>query len=247
MRVLILDNSLEPDLYGPVLHWGRHLPRGTALEAFRTVDRELPDDLSSYTHAIVTGSEASINWDDDWIADATACVRRLVHEGVPLLGSCFGHQMAVRAVSGKAHVRPSPTPEFGWVELEWGEGPRASDPIAGALPSPAHVYAAHFDEVHDLPDEWQTLARTPGCPHAVIRWRRGPVWGFQHHPEIEPHEGRALYDEFLVRMATRRPVLEASFSSQVRDSMLTPALVRAFLGVRRTGDVRRARPGPARS
>jgi GMP synthase-like glutamine amidotransferase len=233
VRVLILDNSLEPGLYGPVEHWSRHFPPGTDVRVFRAVDGDGPDDSSSYTHAIVTGSEASINGDERWILDATACVRRLALAGIPILASCFGHQMIVRALSGKSHVRSSATPEFGWVEIAWNEPGRTDDPVARALPSPAFSYSAHFDEVFDLPPDWVTLATTPRCPHAVIRWRDGPVWGFQHHPEIQPAEGRALYDEFLVRMGARRIIMESAFLPQVRDSFLTADLVGAFLAVSR--------------
>lgn len=230
IRLLVLDNSLDPDLYGPVHQWTRHLPAGAAFEAFRTVDGALPAAVEGYTHCIVTGSEASINGDDGWIVDACDVVRRVAGEGLPILASCFGHQMAVRALSGKRYVRASPTPEFGWVEVAWDAAARDGDPVARALPSPAFVYSAHFDEVFDLPDDWQTLAATPRCPHAVIRWRRGPLWGFQHHPEIEPAEGRALYDGFLPRLdERRRALMESALLPEVRDSMLTPALVRAFL------------------
>ena len=229
-RLLILDHSLEPELYGPVHHWARHVPAGTDVDAFRTVDGELPGDVRAYTHAIVTGSEASINGDDRWIVDACECVRTLADAGVPMLASCFGHQMVVRALSGKGHVRATATPEFGWVELAWDAAERAKDPIAAALPSPAFVYASHFDEVCDLPAEWITLATTPRCAHAAIKWARGPVWGFQHHPEIEPLEGQALYDGFLARVDDgRRALMRSAFFPEVRDSLLTPALVRAFL------------------
>ncbi len=230
VRLLILDNSLEPDVYGPVFHWTRHLPPGATFQAFRTADGELPDGVSGYSHAIVTGSEATINADDPWIGAAGECVRVLAGEGVPILASCFGHQLAVRALSGREFVRATPTPEFGWVEIAWNEALRACDPIAAALPSPAFVYASHLDEVHAPPPEWITLATTPRCAHAVIRWSRGPVWGFQHHPEIEPAEGRALYDAFLTRVDDRRRArMQQAFFPGVRDSFLTPALVRAFL------------------
>jgi GMP synthase (glutamine-hydrolysing) len=234
IRLLILDNSVDPDLYGPVHQWARHLPPGTAVDAFRTVEGALPAEVAGYTHCIVTGSEASINGDAAWIEGAGEVLRDAVGEGIPVLTSCFGHQLAVRALSGRRHVRASPTPEFGWVEVAWDRAAQAGDPVASALPSPALCYSAHFDEVFDLPPDWATLASTPRCPHAVIRWRRGPVWGFQHHPEIEPPEGRALYDAFVQRVDDRRrAVMEAAFCPEVRDSMLTPALVRAFLAVPR--------------
>jgi putative transcriptional regulator len=53
-----------------------------------------------YSHAILTGSEASILADTEWIVRTCDLTRALDARGVKLLGSCFGHQMLGRALSG---------------------------------------------------------------------------------------------------------------------------------------------------
>lgn len=230
-RVLILDNSLDPDLYRPVEHWRRDL--GCDLVAVRLPAGERPETLEGFTHALVTGSEATITGDDDWIEAGCDAIRDLAGRGVPILGSCFGHQQVVRALAGKAHVRRSPSPEFGWIRLDRAPA-GADDPLARVLPDPAWVYAAHFDEVWPLPPDWTVLAASERCAHAVVRWNRGPVWGFQHHPEIRVDEGRTLYREFQDRLPDRRDLMQACHCPTERDSQVTAAVLRAFLGVSRS-------------
>jgi GMP synthase (glutamine-hydrolysing) len=227
-NVLILDNSVDPGLYRPVEHWGRTL--GCDLHSVRYPAGERPASLDPFTHVIVTGSEASITADDPWIEAGCRTIRELARRGVPILASCFGHQQIVRALSGREFVRRSPTPEFGWVRLVPGPA-AADDPLASALPCPTWVYAAHFDEVHPLPDGWDVLAASDRCPHAVIRLRGAPVWGFQHHPEIEAREGQRLFDEFVKRLPDRRETMLDGFRDVPRDSCVTPGVVARFLAL----------------
>jgi GMP synthase-like glutamine amidotransferase len=147
---------------------------------------------------------------------------------VKLLGSCFGHQMLARALSGPAFVRRTPTPEFGWIEVRTIGG-GAGDPLTGALPDRCHVYASHFDEVWPLPPEWEIVAETADCPCAVVRRASGGAWGIQPHPEIGIGEGLALQASYLETMPERRGVLEAAWHADPRDDGITPALVKGFL------------------
>ena len=228
-RLLIVDLSVNPAVYRPVEHWRPHAEAlGVRVDVCRPPDGNAPADLAPYSYAILTGSEASILADTAWIVRACDLTRELDARGVKLLGSCFGHQMLGRALSGPAFVRRTPTPEFGWVEVR-KTGGGAEDPLTAALPDRCHVYTSHFDEVFPLPPGWECVAETADCAHAVVRRASGGAWGIQPHPEIGLDEGLALQASYLETMPERRKVLEAGWHAALRDDRIAAALVRGFL------------------
>ena len=229
-RLLIVDLSVDPAVYRPVDHWRPHVQAvGVPMDVCRPLDGDLPSALAAYSHAILTGSEASIIADTDWIARACELTRSLHDRGVRLLGSCFGHQMLARSLSGRDAVRRTPAPEFGWVALR--KLPDVSgDPVVDALPERCHVYTSHFDEVFPLPSGWEGVADTEDCPCAVIRRQGGGAWGIQPHPEIGVDEGLALQASYLQTMPGHRDVLTARWHGEPRDDRIAGAIVRAFLG-----------------
>jgi GMP synthase (glutamine-hydrolysing) len=229
LRLLIVDLSVNPAVYRPVAHWRPHVDAlGVPMDVCRPPDGAWPADLAPYSHAILTGSEASILDDTDWIVQACDLTRALAEQRVKLLGSCFGHQMLVRSLSGRDFVRRTPTPEFGWVEVRRAGG-LSGDPLVDALPERCHVYASHFDEVFPLPPGWECVAETDRCACAVIRHDGGRAWGIQPHPEIDVNEGRALQASYLQTMPERREVLEAAWHATPRDDRIAAALVEGFL------------------
>ncbi len=226
-RLLIIDNSLDSSIYSPVGHWTRYA--NCDFDAVMPPMGEFPHRLDNYSHVIITGSESSILNDDEWILAECELVREMAALEMPILASCFGQQLAVRALSGKEFVQATETPEFGWVDtfLTAPDGQR--DTVMGELPSLFSVFTSHFDEVSPLPSDWTRMAWSEDCANAAIRWKEGPVWGIQHHPEINYEDGRRL----LKAMPTLRPEKKALFRKFLhpsrRDSEVTAALVEAFL------------------
>ena len=227
MRILIVDNSLDPAIYRPLNHWWPYLD-GT-VDVYRPPAGHFPPIPLAYTHVIITGSEASITQDDDWIVDECELVQILAKGKIPVLASCFGHQMVVRALSGKKFVHKTPTPEFGWVRVELDEFDGKDDPVFGALPEEFHVYSSHFDEVEPLPEGWDVLGKSARCENAMIKWRDSPIWGIQHHPEIGFDDGERLIAAMMERKPDQRELVMAGFEAQKRDDRVTGILVRAFL------------------
>jgi GMP synthase-like glutamine amidotransferase len=228
-RLLIVDLSVNPADYRPVDHWRPHVEAcGVPTDVCRPPDGDVPGTLAPYSHAILTGSEASILADAEWIVRACELTRALDARQVNLLGSCFGHQMLARALSGPAFVRRTPTPEFGWVEVRKSPG-GARDPLVDAFPDRCHVYTSHFDEVFPVPPGWERVADTADCPNAVVRRMAGRAWGIQPHPEINIGEGHALQACYLATMPAHRKVLEGGWHSEPRDDRITAALVAGFL------------------
>ena len=223
-RVLILDGSIYPDIYRPADEW-RALLGGVPADAVHLPSGELVPDLAPYTHIIVTGSEASINRPESWFDVEVDAVRRAFELGKPMLGSCFGHQMLARALSGPEYTAVSPTPEVGWIDVEVIE----EDELLDGLRSPLHMFASHFDEVTSPPAPWRVLAQSTGCAVQVMRYADRPVWGIQAHPEIPPQNARRLMEGILTRAPQMAPFIRPALSQPPRDDGIAEEIVRRFL------------------
>lgn len=228
-RVLIVDNSLDPSIYRPITHWGRHLD--CKFETVSPPTGAFPAELKPFSHVILTGSEASILDDEAWIVRECELVRDIAEAGIPLLASCFAHQLIVLALSGKRFVRCAVRPEFGWLEALQESPAGKGDPVFGALPQSFSMFSAHFDEVFPLPRDWQRLAFSIDCANAAIKWKKGPIWGIQHHPEINFHDGEILLTAIPERMPGRRRIFERNLYPDHRDSGVIDDIVKAFLAV----------------
>ena len=138
---------------------------------------------------IVTGAPESVYDPLPWIETASAYIRDLIEEEIPLLGVCFGHQLVARAMGGR--VAPNPRGwEIGTTILQLTPAGRR-DPLLGRLPVPCVVQVSHRDSVVDIPDGWVSLASTAIEPHHAFRV--GPAsWTLQFHPEVDEPEVRAL-------------------------------------------------------
>jgi GMP synthase-like glutamine amidotransferase len=223
-KVAIVDNSIDPEVYKPVEHWITFL--GAPWESFRAPDGELPDLARGYTHVILTGSEASIVERDAWVDREIQFVREVLENDIPVLGSCYGHQLLALALRGPAHVRRCPQPEIGWLPVTI----TATNPLFGNRTTAlAYAFLSHFDEVRDLDDHFKILASSPGCPIQAFQLRGRPAWGIQFHPEI----GIAAAREFLtslIRLGHPSAALfEEALRQRPRDSGLIRSIVRHFL------------------
>lgn len=226
-RLLIIDNSIDSNIYSPVGHWTRHAD--CDFDAVMPPMGEFPHRLDSYSHVIITGSEASINEDEEWILAECDLVREMAALEMPILASCFGQQLVVRALSGKENVGPAETPEFGWVDvfLTMPDGQR--DTVFCEVPPLFAVFSSHFDEVLTLPDDWSRLAWSEDCANAAIKWNEGPVWGLQHHPEINAEDAQRLLKALPTLRPDKKDVIRRFLKPSRRDSEITAALVQSFL------------------
>jgi GMP synthase (glutamine-hydrolysing) len=112
--------------------------------------------------------------------------------GIPILGICYGMQLACRALGSE--VSPASSREFGHTVCRVvGE-----DPLVAGLPPSMTVWMSHGDQVHNLSSHFQPLAATDTCPNAAIRHLTRPVYGLQFHPEVSHTDhGATLIGNFV--------------------------------------------------
>jgi GMP synthase (glutamine-hydrolysing) len=123
---------------------------------------------------------------------APTCDPRLFEIGVPVLGICYGMQLAAELLGGQVHGAPAR--EYGRMRLDI----RDRSGLLSGLPEHTSVWMSHGDQVQSLGEQFIPLASTPTCPFAAVRHRSLPFHGVQFHPEVThtPH-GRELLRNFL--------------------------------------------------
>jgi len=223
IKVAVLDNSLDPDVYKPVLHWSRWLTEGWT--SFRAPEGRFPKLGDGFTHLILTGSEASILDREEWVDAEVDLVRKALDQRVPILGSCYGHQLLALAIGGPAYVRRCEEPEIGWLPLRILE----DTPLLGAAGT-AYAFTLHFDEVVDPGGLFKVLAETLLCRIQAFQYGERPVWGIQAHPEIGVEDGRDLLEAEFVRAYKGAEMIKRALRSVPRDTELIRSIVPAFLG-----------------
>jgi len=184
-RVLIVSNAVHRLLFRPQWHWMPHL-KGVETRVVNLPSNPPLPDLGAFTHVIFTGSEASVLQPRSWFHQEAQLIRDAVARGIPVLGSCFGHQMLVYALSGTDFLRRCRSPEIGWADVQI----LRPDPLLDGLPNPWRTFVYHFDEVVAPPSPWLCLGRTEHCATHVLRYGEHPVWGLQAHPEISSRKAK---------------------------------------------------------
>jgi GMP synthase (glutamine-hydrolysing) len=136
---------------------------------------------------IFSGGPASV-----YAPGAPRCDPRLFDLDIPVLGICYGMQLACHLLGGK--VLPAASREFGPATCRVQD---ANGLFAG-VPSETVVWMSHGDQVQMVQGDFVPLAATDTCPMAATRHRTRPVYGLQFHPEVShTPEGTRILRNFL--------------------------------------------------
>ncbi len=132
----------------------------------------------------IGGSGAySVAQDYPWMPGLLDFTRRAVESGLPVFGSCWGHQLIARALGGTV-VHDPERAELGCFEVELNEAGRA-DPLFAAFPARFRANQGHHDRVAALPSGVVSLAHSATQPHQALRVDGLPVYGTQFHSELD--------------------------------------------------------------
>ena len=222
VKVAIIDNSINPSIYTPVAHWAAFLEG--EWQAFTAREHHFPNWDEEFTHLILTGSEASILERERWVHEEIELTLEAVERKLPVLGSCWGHQLLAIALAGPAHVQRSDYPEIGWIPIEITEeytllGKKGQE----------FVFSSHFDEVVDLGDDFLVFASNEKCPVHAFQWMENPVWGIQSHPEMSIQDAQHYLRENVASNHESHALYRRALDSTPRDTEMIHAVIRNFL------------------
>jgi len=122
---------------------------------------------------IFSGGPASV-----YEPSAPRCDPKIFDLNIPILGICYGMQLACQTLGGE--VRPARSREFGRALCKIQE----ANGLFVGVPSETQVWMSHGDQVAQLDEQFVPLAATDTCPMAAVRHRDRPVYGLQFHPEV---------------------------------------------------------------
>jgi GMP synthase (glutamine-hydrolysing) len=139
---------------------------------------------------ILSGGPASV-----YAPGAPHCDPKIFELGIPVLGICYGMQLACHFLGSR--VMPSMSREFGRARCHIQD----ADGIFLGVPGDTEVWMSHGDQVNSVNGEFVSLATTETCPVAAVRHKSRPVYGLQFHPEVShTPEGSLILRNFLYKV-----------------------------------------------
>jgi GMP synthase (glutamine-hydrolysing) len=139
---------------------------------------------------ILSGGPASV-----YEPGAPQCDPAIFDLKIPVLGICYGMQLACQQLGGQ--VKPGKSREFGRARCRIEE----LDPIFLGVPAETTVWMSHGDQVATVNGQFLALAATDTCPVAAVRHRDRPVYGLQFHPEVShTPSGSRILKNFLTEI-----------------------------------------------
>ncbi len=122
---------------------------------------------------ILSGGPSSVYEDG-----APRCDPALFELGIPVLGICYGMQLACHILGGQVHRASSR--EFGRATCQVVQ----HENLFVGLPEETDVWMSHGDQVSSVGDLFIPLAQTDTCPFAAVKHRDLNFYGLQFHPEV---------------------------------------------------------------
>lgn len=151
------------------------------LVEFHTPEGEIPplDTVTAFEEfdaCVVTGSRASVYWDDPWIDDVQEWVGEAIDSGMPCLGVCWGHQLLADVLGGD--VQDMGEYEIGYRSVQQVGDSRLFD----GLDDEFTAFETHSDYVAKLPEPAELIAENE---YGIQGFRQGDTFGVQFHPEYD--------------------------------------------------------------
>jgi len=136
---------------------------------------------------ILSGGPASV-----YDKNAIKCDEKIFDLDVPILGICYGMQLACQILGAK--IVPAARREYGRTNLSVLDN---SDLLAN-LPESITAWASHGDQIEDPGHDFLKLASTETCPFAAVRHKNKKFFGVQFHPEVShTPKGSQILENFL--------------------------------------------------
>ena len=165
----------------------RHFRPGTvALEARCALrERAEPSWIDGYDGLLIGGSGNLSLLDHHhkpWVSSLRRLIESALHDDLPTLAICFGHQHTGFHLGGRV-VHDPESGEFGTTEF-FLSSDGASDTVFGPLGTPFAAHTGHTDHVTEAPLGTQLLASSEKCSVQGFRVDGAPYYTAQFHPDL---------------------------------------------------------------
>jgi GMP synthase (glutamine-hydrolysing) len=139
------------------------------------------DEIRSYHPAgiILSGGPSSV-----YDSDAPPADERVLAQGLPVLGICYGLHYITHKLGGK--IVPGPKREYGHAEVNVS----GKSQLFAGLPPELNVWMSHGDEAKALPPGFSIVAKSSNALAAIEDESRR-IWAVQFHPEVH-HTKRGI-------------------------------------------------------
>ncbi|WP_302082764.1 type 1 glutamine amidotransferase [Salinibaculum rarum] len=136
---------------------------------------ELPETFQ-FDACVVTGSRASVYWDEPWIGELKSYVGDAIDMGMPMLGVCYGHQLLADVLGGS--VEDMGEYEIGYRTVEHD----GENTLLDGVDEDFTVFTTHSDRVAEAPPGAEVFARNE---YGIHGFRKDSVFAVQFHPEYD--------------------------------------------------------------
>lgn len=158
-------------------------------EAYQKILQDRPAGL------VLSGGPASVYEPDAPFADP-----RILDQGIPTLGLCFGNQWIAWQLGGRVER----------CKEEYGPQTflkKVAHPLLDIPKMRSQVYLSHGDTITKLPEGFEVIGSTPGVEYSAVANDQRRLYGVQFHPEVRHTE---FGSEILKNFATKICMLELS-------------------------------------
>ena len=107
--------------------------------------------------------------------------KRIIENGIPILGICFGHQILSKLNGGR--VKQSKHREFGLANVNKKNKSLLTTNFFGNKKT-KQVWMSHADQVSKLPKNFNVVASSRNSKYAIIENKKKRFYGVQFHPEV---------------------------------------------------------------
>ncbi len=121
--------------------------------------------------------------------------KKIIENGIPILGICFGHQILSKLSGGK--VKQSKHREFGLANIYKKKNCLLTKKFFKRKKK-IKVWMSHADQVSKLPKNFNVIASTNNSKFAIIENKQKNFYGVQFHPEVTHTEnGKKIISNFI--------------------------------------------------
>jgi GMP synthase (glutamine-hydrolysing) len=186
-------------------------------DALEAMKEEKPEGI------VLSGGPISV-----YEAGAPTVDRKIFELGIPILGICYGFQLAAHLLGGKVIAGKKEYGPASFAVLD------DTSKILKGVAKEITVWMSHGDEIIEIPQGFTLIGSTPHVPNTAAEYEKGKIYMIQFHPEVEHTEfGSQILQNFIeiCGISNKPYVIEAGvLIQQIRKTVGVQHVIGAISG-----------------